>query len=324
MAEHTSRSGRSTAGSDPLYRPMEPHANGFLDVGDGHSLYWEECGNPDGPAVVFLHGGPGAGCAAAHRRFFDPGHWRIVLFDQRGCGRSRPTADVNANTTQHLIADIEALRELRGIEKWMTFGGSWGSLLAVAYGITHPDRCTGFVLRGMFLGTSEELRWFVEDMGRFFPNAASAFHNALPAEERKDLLANYYRRLTDPDPDVHGTAAKAWSNFESACARLIPTNISDVGASLPLARIEAHYFVNDMFLADGHIIDNIDAIRHLPCIIVQGRYDVICPPWTAQALADAWPGSELVMIDDAGHSAFETGIKAALVQATDDMKQRIR
>lgn len=321
MAEHSSRSGRGTAETDPLYPPMEPHANGFLDVGDGHSLYWEECGNPHGPAVVFLHGGPGAGCATAHRRFFDPDNWRIVLFDQRGCGRSRPTADVNANTTQHLIADIEALRESCGIEKWMTFGGSWGSLLAVAYGIAHPDRCTGFVLRGMFLGTSEELRWFVEDMGRFFPNAAAAFREGLPPEEHEDILGNYYRRLMDPNPEIHRPAAQAWGNFESACARLIPSNISDVGASLPLARIEAHYFVNDMFLSDGHILDNIGAIQHLPCIIVQGRYDVICPPWTAQALADAWHGSELVMIDDAGHSAFETGIKAALVQAMDQMKQ---
>jgi len=306
--------------SDMLYPSVEPHASGFLDVGDGHSLYWEECGNADGPAVVFLHGGPGAGCATVHRRFFDPAYWRVILFDQRGCGRSRPTADINANTTQHIIRDMEAIREDRGIETWMCFGGSWGSLLALAYGIAHPTRCSGFVVRGVFLSAAEELRWFMEDMGRFFPNAGRAFREALPPEERDDPMANYYRRLMDPDPNVHQPAAQAWSNYESACARLVPSNTSDVGASLPLARIEAHYFVNRMFLPENHVLDNIQKINHLPCIMVQGRYDIICPPWTAQALADAWPGADLVMINDAGHSAFEPGIKAALVDATDQMK----
>lgn len=324
MAEHGRHSASELRPADPLYPPSEPHASGFLDVGDGHSLYWEECGNPEGPAVVFLHGGPGAGCAPAHRRFFDPEVWRIVLFDQRGCGRSQPSAEVNSNTTQHIIADIEAIREMRGIDSWLTFGGSWGSLLAVAYGIAHPERCTGFVLRGMFLGTSAELRWFMDDMYRFFPSAGKAFRDALPYGERNDPMTNYYRRLMDPDPAVHRPAAQAWSNYESACARLIPSNISDVGASLPLARIEAHYFVNDMFLPDDHVFANINVVNHLPCVIVQGRYDVICPPWTARAVTDAWPGSELVIVDDAGHSAFEPGIKAALVQATDRMKNHSR
>jgi proline iminopeptidase len=321
MAEHAKGQPNGHPSSDPMYPFMEPHANGLLDVGNGHSLYWEECGNAEGPAVVFLHGGPGAGCAAAHRRFFDPDYWRIVLFDQRGCGRSRPTADVNANTTQYIVNDIEAIRIERNIDTWMLFGGSWGSILALVYGIAHPSRCTGFVVRGVFLGAAEELRWFMEDMHRFFPDAGRAFLNTLPPEERDDPLTNYHRRLMDPEPDVHRVAAQAWCNYESACVRLTPSNSTDAGASLPLARIEAHYFINNMFLPEGHVLDNICLINHLPCVIVQGRYDVICPPWTAQMLADAWPGVDLVIVDDAGHSAFEPGIKAALVQATDQMKQ---
>jgi len=324
MAEYGRRAINGTASTGSLYASTEPYANGFVDVSDGHSLYWEECGNPDGPAVVFLHGGPGAGCAPAHRRFFDPSYWRIILFDQRGCGRSRPTAEVNANTTQHIVSDIEAIRIMRGIDTWLVFGGSWGSLLAVTYGISHPDRCTGFVLRGIFLGTSDEVHWFMNDMERFFPTAGQAFRDALPPEERSDPLTHYHRRLMDPDPDVHRVAAQAWSNYESACAKLVPSTISDVGASLPLARIEAHYFVNDMFLPDNYVLDNVAAVHHLPCTLVQGRYDVICPPWTAHALANAWPGSELIIVNDAGHSAFEPGIKAALVRATDKMKQHAR
>lgn len=320
MAEHAKGWPNAQQSDDPMYPPIEPYANGFLEVGDGHSLYWEECGNPEGPAVVFLHGGPGAGCAPAHRRFFDPAYWRIVLFDQRGCGRSRPTAEVNENTTQHIVSDIEAIRTDRNIDAWMLFGGSWGSILALAYGIAHPARCKGFVVRGVFLGAAEELRWFMEDMRRFFPDAGRAFLGALPPEERDDPLANYHRRLIDPDPAIHQPAAQAWCAYESACVRLVPPRNGDAGASLPLARIEAHYFVNNMFLPEGHVLDNIGTINHLPCVIVQGRYDVICPPWTAQSLADAWPGADLVMVDDAGHSAFEPGIKTALVDATDRMK----
>ncbi|MBT3559287.1 MAG: prolyl aminopeptidase [Rhodospirillales bacterium] len=304
-----------------LYPLIEPFNRGNLDVGDGHTLYWEECGNPDGPAVVFLHGGPGAGCAPSHRRLFDPGHWRIVLFDQRGCGLSKPTAGIEANTTQHVIADMEAIRSHLNINDWLVFGGSWGSLLAVAYGIAHSDRCTGFVIRGVFLGEREELRWFVEDMGRFFPNAKRKFVEALPSGERDDIMGNYHKRLIDPDPTIHQPAADAWSNFESACARLIPSGNSDTGGSLSLSRIEAHYFVNDMFLAPRYILDNVAKIAHLPCVMVQGRYDVICPPWTADSLSRAWPGSELVMVNDAGHSAFEPGIRKALVKATDQMRQ---
>jgi proline iminopeptidase len=310
------------ASSGALYAAIEPFNKGNLDVGNGHTIYWEECGNSQGPAVVFLHGGPGAGCAPAHRRFFDPKYWRIVLFDQRGCGRSRPTAGIEANTTQHIIADMEAIREHLGIDEWLVFGGSWGSLLAVAYGIDHAERCTGFVIRGVFLGEAEELRWFVDDMGRFFPNAKRVLIDTLPPEERNDVMGNFHRRLIDPDPAVHQPAADAWSNYESACARLIPSDVSDTGGSLSLARIEAHYFVNDMFLSPGYILNHVGRISHLPCIMVQGRYDVICPPWTADNLARAWPESQLVIVNDAGHSAFEPGIRKALVQATDQMRDR--
>ncbi len=311
----------ANAGEGELYPAIEPRNNGNLNVGDGHTVYWEECGNLDGPAVVFLHGGPGAGCAPTHRRFFDPKHWRIVLFDQRGCGRSRPSAGIEANTTHHIIQDIETIREHLGINNWLVFGGSWGSLLAVAYGIAHTDRCTGFVIRGIFLGEQEELRWFVDDMGRFFPDAKRALTDALPQHERNDIMGNFHKRLIDPDPAVHGPAADAWSSYESACARLNPSSGGDTGGSLPLARIEAHYFVNDMFLPPRYVFDNIDQVSHLPCILVQGRYDVICPPWTADNLARAWPGSQLVIVNDAGHSAFEPGIRKALVQATDRMRK---
>ena len=305
-----------------LYPLIEPFNRGNLDVGDGHTLYWEECGNPNGPAVVFLHGGPGAGCATSHRRFFDPGYWRIVLFDQRGCGLSKPTAGVEANTTQHIIADMEAIRSHLNINDWLVFGGSWGSLLALAYGIAHTDRCTGFVIRGIFLGEREELRWFVEDMGRFFPDAKRKFVETLPSGEQGDIMGNYHKRLIDPDPAIHQPAADAWSNFESACARLIPSGNSDMGGSLSLSRIEAHYFVNEMFLPPRYILDNVAKVAHLPCVMVQGRYDVICPPWTADNLCRAWPGSELVMVNDAGHSAFEPGIRKALVKATDQMRRK--
>lgn len=301
--------------TSPLYPPIEPYRTETLDTGDGHQVYWECCGNPDAPSVIFLHGGPGAGCATSHRRLFDPEHWNIVLFDQRGCGRSRPTAGTENNTTDHLIADMETIREAAGIDNWMVFGGSWGSTLALAYGIRHPDRCRGFILRGIFLGTMAEVEWFMNDMGRFFPGTTEKFASYLPENERGNLLAGYHTRLMSDDPAVHQPAANVWSSYESSCARLRPVRGSDAGGSLPLARLEAHYFVNRLFMPDGHIMQNIDRITHLPAVIVQGRYDVICPPFTAQRLADAWPGADLRIIDDAGHSAFEPPILQALMDA---------
>jgi len=277
--------------------------------------------------VVFLHGGPGAGTAPAHRRFFDPAHYRIVLFDQRGAGRSTPAAAVEANTTWHLVDDMEALRRHLGIERWLLFGGSWGATLALAYGIRHPERCAGFVLRGVFLGRDPEIDWFLHGMGRFFPEAAGAFAEAVPADERHDLLAAYHARLVDPDPARHRPAARAWAAYETACSTLLPAPAGGSAApvlgdaqALSLARLSAHYFRHRLFLADSPLLDRVTAIRHLPCVIVQGRYDVVCPIATAEALHRAWPGSALEVVPDAGHSAFEPGIRAALVAATERMK----
>ncbi len=278
-------------------------------------------------AAVFLHGGPGAGSAPVHRQFFDPGHYRIILFDQRGAGRSTPTASIEANTTWHLVDDMEALRSHLGIERWLVFGGSWGATLALAYGIRHPERCAGFVLRGVFLGRDEEVDWFLHGMGRFFPEAGRAFAEFLPEAERNDLLAAYHTRLTDPDPARHRPAARTWAAYETACSTLLPMlaegaalALNDV-AALSLARLSAHYFRHRLFLAASPLLDNLAAIRSRPCVIVQGRYDVICPLATAEALHRAWPGSELVVVGDAGHSAFEPGIRAALMAATERMKR---
>lgn len=304
----------------PLFPPIEPYRSEMLDTGDGHQVYWECCGNPDGPAVIFLHGGPGAGCATSHRRLFDPAYWNIVLFDQRGCGKSRPTASVENNTTDHLIADMEQIRQKVGADRWLIFGGSWGSTLGLAYGIAHPDRCSGFILRGIFLGTMAEVDWFMHEMGRFFPQAGEAFLNYLPVDERNDLLGNFHKRLISEDPGVYQPAADVWSRYESSCARLRPLRGSDAGGSLPLARLEAHYFVNRMFMPDGHLLNSIANIRHLPATIIQGRYDVICPPFTATKLAEAWPGANLIIVDDAGHSAFEPSILQSLIDAVERFK----
>ena len=305
-----------------LFPPVEPNRTGVLDVGDGHSLYWEEAGNPDGPAVVFLHGGPGAGAGPQHRRFFDPGHWRIVLFDQRGAGRSKPHAAIEHNTTDHLVGDIERLRLHLGVERWLVFGGSWGALLALVYAIAHPERCTGLIVRGVFLGRKQETDWFLHGMGRVFPEAHRAFCEFLPEDERHDLLAGYMARLMDPDPAVNRPAARAWNAYENACSVLIPPYPGSDGGipALHLARIEAHYFHHDMFIEDDFILGNIDRIRHLPGIIVQGRYDMICPIATADELARAWTGADFVIVPDAGHSAMEASIRRELVRATEAFK----
>jgi len=308
-----------------IFPPLEPYVSGRLDVGDGHDLYWEVSGNPAGPVVVFVHGGPGAGTAPAYRRFFDPATWRIVLFDQRGCGRSRPNSSIIANTTGHLVADMEALRRHLGVERWLLFGGSWGSTLALAYGEAHPRHCLGFVLRGVFLCRPSEIDWFLFGMGHFFPEARRRFLGFLPATERGDPLAAYVRRLNDPDPKLHMPAAAVWCGYEEACARLLPRNDEggdalDGPGILAMARIEAHYMAHDGFLTPNQLLADLPAIAHLPVTIVQGRYDVICPPATAAELAQAWPGARLRMIADAGHSAMEAGIRTALVEAVEEMK----
>jgi proline iminopeptidase len=308
-----------------LYPDIEAYAKGMLDLDGHHQMYWEVSGNPDGVPVVFLHGGPGAGAAPSHRRFFDPEHYRIVIFDQRGSGRSKPFADIKNNTTQHLIADMETLREHINIEKWMVFGGSWGSSLAMAYGIEHPNRTSGFILRGIFLCTQKELNWFLEGIKTVFPENWRDFRDFIPEPERGDLLAAFHKRLIDPDRSIHEPAARVWARFEGACSTLLPNPRSVAGmdsgrAALALARIEAHYFVNDLYLADDYFFSNLDRIRSIPAVMVQGRYDMVCPMVTADKLAQNWPESKLVIVPDAGHSAMEPAIRSALVAATEHFK----
>lgn len=308
--------------SPDLYPPVAPQTSGRLAVGDGHELYWEEAGAPDGVPVVFLHGGPGAGCAPVHRRFFDPAYYRIILFDQRGCGRSTPFCGLTNNTTADLIADIEALRAHLGVDRWLVFGGSWGATLAVAYGEAHPDRCLGFILRGVFLGTKAETDWFLSGMGRFFPEAWLAFSGHVGERAPERLLAAYQDRLASPDPAVHGPAARGWAGYETACSRLLPSADAPGGQwALALARIEAHYFAHDFFLRNGQLLAEIARITHLPAHIIQGRYDVVCPPMTAHALAAAWDNATLTVVDAAGHAATEDGIRTALVAATDSWRK---
>lgn len=322
-----------------LYPALKPHRKGMLPVGGGHALYWEQSGNPQGTPVVFLHGGPGAGTGPAHRRFFDPAHYRIILFDQRGCGKSTPYAGIENNTTAHLIADLEALRRHLAIERWLVFGGSWGSTLALAYAIHHPERCLGFVLRGIFLGSAAELDWFLHGMARIFPEAHRGFREFLPADEQDDLLESYYRRLSHREANIHLPAAAAWSRYETVCSTLLegpaarlPAPKRDVmpvdGRNLlAISLLEAHYFRHHMFLQEGFILDNLARLDGLPAVVVQGRYDIICPPCTADALTRRWPGGEkavtTLMVNDAGHSAMEPGTRRALVRATDLLKERL-
>jgi proline iminopeptidase len=310
-----------------LYPEIDPYGQGMLPLDRVHSMYWEQSGNPRGVPVLFLHGGPGAGAAAAHRRFFDPRSYRIVVFDQRGCGRSTPHAELTNNTTLHLLDDIEALRQHLGIERWLLFGGSWGSTLALAYGIHFPHRCLGFVLRGLFLGSRFEVDWFLYGMRNFFPEAWRNFAAAVGEAAQGDLLSTYYTRLIDPDPAIHMPAAHAWSRYETRCSNLIqraddPLSGTADESALALARIEAHYFMHNVFLEDGAILRDIDAVRHLPATLVQGRYDMICPIVTADSLTRRWPDIRYLIVPDAGHSAMEPGVRAALVHATEAMKAR--
>ncbi len=307
-----------------LYPEIEPYDRGKLRVSPQHELYYEQCGNPRGKPVVFLHGGPGGGIEPRHRRFFDPAVYRVVLFDQRGCGRSTPYASLEDNTTWDLVQDIEALREHLAIDKWQVFGGSWGSTLALAYAQLHRPRVTEMVLRGIFTFAPDEMRWFYIDGTRvLFPDAYQRFVEAIPVGERDDLIAAYHRRLTGDDPDQRRAAARAWSEWECRVATLMPdeglvAHCDDAGFTLAFARIECHYFVNGGFLpSPTALLDRMDALAGVPAVLIHGRYDVICPPRNAWRLHRAWPGSELQLVDDAGHSANEPGITSALVTATD-------
>lgn len=309
-----------------LFPVIEVRESGMLDLDGTHLMYWEECGNPDGVPIVFLHGGPGAGTMAVHRRFYDPEYFRIILFDQRGAGRTKPHASIADNTTDHLLSDLEALRVHRDIEQWHLFGGSWGSTLALAYGQAFPQRCLGMVLRGVFTCSPREVDWFLGGMGRIFPEAWYDFSGNIPEAERDDLLSAYVARLNDPDPGVHLSAARAWATYEARCSTLRPNPdavaaMSDAQGMLALARIEAHYLAHGAFLAPGQLFEGVERIRHLPATIVQGRYDIVCPIETADRLARIWPEVEYIIVPDAGHSALEPGTRAALLHAVEGLKE---
>ncbi|MCG8923818.1 prolyl aminopeptidase [Lentzea sp. CC55] len=309
-----------------MYPEIEPHTSGHLDTGDGNLVYWEECGNPSGKPVVFLHGGPGGGCSPAHRRLFDPSAYRIVLFDQRGCGRSTPhastTDDLSLNTTWHLVADMELLRESLGIPRWQVFGGSWGSTLALAYAETHPSRVSELVLRGIFTLRSSEVDWYYRGgAAHLFPDLWEKFTAPL-AGLAGDPVELYARLLSSPDPEVHGPAAVAWSTWEGATVTLLPrpelvAEFAEPSYALAFARIENHYFVNGGWFEEGQLIRDAVRLEGIPGVIVQGRYDIATPAVSAWDLHRAWPGSELVLVPDAGHAYDEPGILSALLEATD-------
>ena len=318
----------STKPVQPLFPAIEPFEAGMLDLETPHRMYYEQSGNPRGVPVVFLHGGPGAGASPVHRQFFDPAFYRIVILDQRGAGRSTPLGCLESNTTPHLIGDLEKLRAYLGIERWLVFGGSWGSTLALAYAEHHPERCLGLVLRGIFLCRRSEIDFFLYGVRNIFPEAWRTFADHIPEAERGDLLEAYYRRLTDPHPAVSVPAARAWSVYEGSCSTLLPNPglVADFAAdrvAIGLSRIEAHYFRNDIFLPENFLLENAHRLKRVPGVIVQGRYDIVCPAVSADDLHRAWPEAEYHVVPDAGHSAFEPGIRSLLVGATERFKSRI-
>jgi proline iminopeptidase len=307
-----------------LYPKIEPYDHGFLEVGDQQRVYWETCGNPSGMPALVVHGGPGSGCTSWHRRLFDPAAYRIVLFDQRGSGQSTPHASLEENTTWDLVGDIEKLREHLGIEKWQVFGGSWGSTLSLAYAETHPERATELVLRGIFLCRPKEIKWFYQEGASWiFADVWEEYVKVIPENERHDMVGAYYRRLTSEDKNVRMEAARAWSIWEGTTSKLFfdPESIerfADPTFAEAFARIECHYFMNNCFFpTENYLVENVGKIRHIPGVIVQGRYDVVCPMTSAWDLHRAWPEAELRITPDAGHSIMEPGNLSSLVEATD-------
>jgi proline iminopeptidase len=312
-----------------LYPEIEPFDTGKLKVSEIHEIYYERAGNPDGIPVVFLHGGPGGGLIPMYRRFFDPEKYHVVLFDQRGAGQSTPHAELRENTTWDLIGDIEKLREKFGIDKWYVFGGSWGSTLGLAYAVTHPDRALGLFLRGIFLTRRKELDWFYQyGASEIFPDYWERYRDEIPEEERGDFMKAYHKRLTSDDEQTRLSAARAWSVWEGSTAKLYPDkNLMEhwegEHEALSLARIENHYFINKSFFpTENFLIENVGKIRHIPTVIVQGRYDIVCPMTSAWELKNAFPEAELIVIPDSGHSISEPGITAALVDATDRFAEK--
>lgn len=322
------RAAPKKSASQYLYPPTEPFDQRMLNVGDGHRVYVEQCGNPEGIPVVVLHGGPGGGCSPAMRRYFDPAHYRVVLFDQRGCGRSRPHASVEANTTWHLVRDIELIRETLGIARWAVFGGSWGATLGLVYAITHPERVAHLVLRGVFLMTRAELQWFYGGgAGAFWPDVWRRFTALVPETERGDFIAAYNKRLFSGDLALETRYARAWTGWENTLASIAnegPGGESPAEYARAFARLENHYFINGGFLeCDGWIEQNLDRIARIPGTIVQGRYDMICPPAAAWRLHEHWPASRLSIVPRAGHALSEPGISAELVRTMDALRRLI-
>lgn len=312
-----------------LYPPIEPYASGLLDVGDGHQVHWERCGTPGAIPAVFLHGGPGGGCSPSHRRLFDPARYDVLLFDQRGCGRSRPHAELVANTTWHLVADIEKLRAMCGHDRWLVFGGSWGSTLSLAYAQAHPDHVSALVLRGIFLLRQAEVDWYYQGgAGWLFPDKWEAFLAPIPVAERGDLVEAYRRRLTGADEAERLACATAWSRWEGGTITMLPDpatadSFADGHFALAFARIENHYFAHKGWMDEGQLLRDVDRIRHIPATIVQGRYDAATPMRSAWDLHRAWPEADLHIIPDAGHAYSEPGILDRLMRATDDHARRL-
>jgi proline iminopeptidase len=312
-----------------FYPPIEPYDIGSLALDEIHTMYYEQSGNPNGVPVLFLHGGPGSGASASHRQFFDPAFYRIVIFDQRGAGRSTPLGETRHNTTPLLVGDIEHLRAHLGIAHWAVFGGSWGSTLALAYAEHHPAHVSALILRGIFLCRQSEVDWFLYGLRNIFPEAWRAFAGYLPEDKRSDLLNAYHALIHHADPAIHMPAARAWSVYEGSCSTLLPNPgiVANFGAdrtSLGLARMESHYFMHDIFLPKDFLLDNVNRIRHIPTTIVQGRYDSVCPIVSADELSRAFPEATYHVVADAGHSAFEPGIRARLIETMERLKTTLR
>lgn len=309
-----------------LFPPVTPYSSGFLNVDDTHNLYWEQSGNPDGVPIILLHGGPGAGATPIHRRFFDPDHYRIVIFDQRGAGRSHPLGCLKDNTRAHLVDDIEQLRKHLNINSWHIFGGSWGSTLALSYATKYKKHCISMILRGIFLCEADEIDWFLYGMHQIFPEAWEQFAYFIPEDERDDLLSAYFKRLCDDNtPVTQMEAAVRWSLYEGACSSLIPnyetiTTKEQKLHALALAKIEAHYFKNELIPAEKSLLNDIESLRSIPTTIIQGRYDAICPIKTAHKLHQLWPEADYIVVPDAGHSALDATLRSRLIEATESAK----
>ena len=308
-----------------LFPPISPYSTGFIEVNDIHSLYWEQSGNPDGIPILLLHGGPGAGATSTHRRFFDPDHYRIIIFDQRGAGRSTPLGCLEDNTLKELLSDMETLRKHLNIDRWHLFGGSWGSTLALAYAQLYPQNCISMILRGIFLMEQTEIDWFLYGMKMIFPEAWEQFAAVIPEEQHDDLLRAFHEKLTCPDDKAQMDAAIAWSLYEGACSSLLPnyetiTTEEQKRHALALARIESHYFINEVIPPENSLLLGIDKIRHIPATIIHGRYDSICPIYTAYALHMVWPEADYIVVPDGGHSALDPAIRSRLIEATENAR----